>query len=297
MPFNQGAAAARNKGFHYARGKYIVWLDADDFWTPWYLERMVSAAEKNNGVIDPDLIMLTPGQEYKIYRYGEFDCEKIPFGMLYPGSSVLFPRNIVEKILEFQGGWDVDMPGMEDWGYQIATHALGFCAYHVTEPLFVYRMYSSTKREVDHAKIKEIVDYVDKKWKPYRSGVTRMGCGCGPKTPPATLPESFLTSSGEFIHQGLAYQSTSAPEGQMIMVEYVGPLMESFSIRSRIVRDISYRFGNNEYDRQKAVLVQDFVFLTGLTDANGDPMYRAVGSGIPIDENNPADFVGHPINA
>lgn len=293
----EGASAARNLGFTYARGRFIVWLDADDYWTPWFLEKMVSSAEKNDGVIFSDIIMLTEQREYKIYRYREFECDKIPFSMMYPGSSVLFPRKVVERLIEEQGGWDTRIPGMEDWDYQIATHNLGVCAYHIDEPLFVYRMYSSTKREVDHVKIKEIVDYVDQKWKPYRSGVKIMGCGCGAKVAPATLPESFLTSSGEFVHQGITIQSTATPAGQMVMVEYTGPLTESFSIRSRVVRDISYRFGNNNYDRQKPVLVQDFIFLSGLTDGNGDSMYRAVGSGIPIDQNNPADFIGQPISA
>jgi len=41
MDGNQGAASARNRGFEEARGKLIVWLDADDYWLPWYLERMV----------------------------------------------------------------------------------------------------------------------------------------------------------------------------------------------------------------------------------------------------------------
>ena len=74
----------------------------------------------------------------------------------------------MESILEKQGGWDLEIPGMEDWDYQLAIHDSGFCAYHIDEALFVYRYYSSTKREKDYANVKAVKDYVDTKWRKYR---------------------------------------------------------------------------------------------------------------------------------
>lgn len=297
LPGNQGASAARNAGYELATGRFIIWMDADDYWTPLFLEKMVSAAESNDGIIYSDLIMLNEKNEYTVHRYGEFDCSRVPQGMGYPGSSVLIPRKVVESVIEYQGGWDKYIPGMEDWDYQMVMHDAGYCAYHVPEPLFIYRMYSSTKRDSDYAKIKEIVEYMDKKWKNYRNGVKPMGCGCGSKNLSLTQPESMLASSGEFLRNNPTAVITDTASGQMVMVEYVGPFTESFSIRSRVVRDISYRFGNNQYDRQCTVLLKDFEFLTSLTDRDGIPMYRAVGSGIPISENDTQNFIGKEINA
>ncbi|UTW14252.1 glycosyltransferase family 2 protein [Marinobacterium rhizophilum] len=44
--YNQGVSSARNRGIHLARGKYLAFLDSDDFWYPRKLEIMVSAIDR-----------------------------------------------------------------------------------------------------------------------------------------------------------------------------------------------------------------------------------------------------------
>lgn len=58
---NQGPAVARNKGIGTATGKYLAFLDADDYWEPTFLKETVSFLENRQ-----ELIAVSVGQIHKI---------------------------------------------------------------------------------------------------------------------------------------------------------------------------------------------------------------------------------------
>lgn len=286
---NQGTSAARNAGFDHVWARYIIYLDADDYWMPWYLDRMVAYAEQNKGVIFSDIIM-DDGKEKKVYTYRDVNYEEVPFHMSYPGSSILVPWEVVHAINNLQGGWDKEIPGMEDWDYQIATHSLGFCAHHLAEPLFVYRMATSTKREKDYAKIEDIRAYLDEKWSKYRKEGIKMACGCGGTKKIINRPSSLNTASGDLNKSLLVPEGTDL--NQMVVVEYVGPVAETFSIRSRVDRSINYRFGNNPYHKDRTVFLADANILIGTLDGTGKPMYRIKGITGAVENRDPSIIAG-----
>jgi len=299
MQGNQGISAARNEGVKHTRGKFIVWMDADDYWLPWFLERMVSYSENNYGIIYSDILIQNDPKTIKVHRYApEFQSELVPSTMQYPGSSIMLPRSIVNEMIEKHGGFDSEIVGMEDWAYQIAVHDLGHCAYHIPEPLFVYRMYSSTKREKDYAKIDSIRSYIDSKWSLYRTGEKKLMCGCNkPRTPKSSTPSSMMSASGNFDQQSATILQ-DGDKTQMVTVEYVGPIAETFTINSRIQRGISYRFGNNEFHRTRSVFLGDAEWLIGIYGRDSKPDYKILSNVLAESgQNDPSAFLGKPITA
>jgi len=294
MDGNEGVAAARNKGFEFAKGRFVIWMDADDYWLPWYLDRMVSYGEANDGIIFSDLIQ-DKGDSLEVYRYPEFKEARLAIDMRYAGSSVLVPRYAAEKVLESQGGWDTEIVGMEDWDYQIAVHDAGVCAYHIEEPLFVYRVYSSTKRENDHARIAEITGYLDGKWPKYRIRGVAMACGCNRKKIVKASPTSTMSSSGDFRSSD-NIEKDIKNEGSLVTLEYFGPNEQNFSVRSRLDPRVRYTFGNNRHKKRRTVFLKDAQNLAGKIGPDGEALWKIV-TGAKMEDMDPQAALGRVLTA
>ena len=72
---NSGAPVCRNEGVELAKGKYVIFLDSDDFLAPFCLEQRVEVMEKNPSVdfgVFPTLVFHeTPGDSQILWNINE----------------------------------------------------------------------------------------------------------------------------------------------------------------------------------------------------------------------------------
>ncbi|MBV1873923.1 MAG: glycosyltransferase family 2 protein [Gammaproteobacteria bacterium] len=139
---NQGVSAARNNAVDYAKGKYILFLDADDILMPTAIEHLYNMMS----VSDDDVAYIYAQMEYfgnktELFTSREF-CPKALAKGNYISVTCLFQKNKFEEV----GGFDRGLIAREDWELFIRFWHHGFRGGLLCESILMCRKHKDGKK-------------------------------------------------------------------------------------------------------------------------------------------------------
>lgn len=227
-----GPAIARNIGLANAKGRTVLFLDADDYLQPRAIELMYNAYEPGKYVYC-DWFIQENGEVHETHNY---DC----YAMLREMShsvTMLVPTNAAR--------FDTQLDAWEDWDYCLQLAEQGLCGVRVPVPLLNYRTKGGTRREQLYARMDELKVNIYTKWQKYMDGEEKlMACGCS-RTSVAPPPSQM---------------QQLVPNGDLVLLQYNSNQAGTRTFRGQNT-GVMYRFGNDEDHRVKLVHKSDAMHL------------------------------------
>jgi teichuronic acid biosynthesis glycosyltransferase TuaG len=141
---NSGPATARNMAIEHSSGELLAFLDADDYWLPEYLERLVRLFDENQrvGIVacnarvqSPEGFLPGTYMDYVPFPAEVTVRELLRFNPIFV--SAIAPRAVVEQV----GGFCPEIFGAEDHDLWVRILELGYRVVATRQPLAVYRLH------------------------------------------------------------------------------------------------------------------------------------------------------------
>ncbi|MFA6995121.1 MAG: glycosyltransferase family A protein [Patescibacteria group bacterium] len=124
---NQGAPAARNRGYQESRGDYLFFCDADAILKTNALEIMLEVLTSH-----PEASYAYPSFYWgrKLFKVGEFSPEKLISG---PG---IHTMALIRRVDFPASGWDVSIKKLQDWDLWLTMLEQGKVGFWINQVLF-----------------------------------------------------------------------------------------------------------------------------------------------------------------
>ena len=154
---NQGVGAALNHGIRLAKGQYLARLDADDKLHASFVERCVRVLEGHPECAFVYTWAVLFGQRSGVFYSRPYDLRRLKLGNYIPATALMRTKAIKEV-----GGFDSDLPWVEDWDLWLSFAERGLFGRLLPEPLIYYRQHKTSGRnaaamELRHATVRRIM--------------------------------------------------------------------------------------------------------------------------------------------
>ena len=182
---SSGAGAARNTGVMNARAPFIAFLDADDYYHPFFLNEALAAHTDTGAAIYTDFVSVLSKDMAQDYgtkevignrkngeivlvkdRFTDFNMGKAiqrPEGekpYVWSGVTVFLPKLWHDEI----GGFDESMESWEDCDYLLRLAWAGKNFYKVSKELWIYDFTSGKRRVLQTGKEAELMAHIQGKY-------------------------------------------------------------------------------------------------------------------------------------
>lgn len=138
---NGGVAAARNAGTSIASGDYLLFLDADDELSPFYIEETLKEMTGDTQVVYTDMQFI--GDQTGVVGMPEPTLENMLGWQCVPSVCAL----VDVRAFNIVGGFD-NGEIFEDWGFWLRMMHKGFTFKKVSKPLFKYRKHGFSRNDI-----------------------------------------------------------------------------------------------------------------------------------------------------
>lgn len=203
-----GAAKARNIGLQMARAPLVVFLDADDYLHPLFLEKTIQAHRRSGRYIYTDWVSINKDGVMETHQSENYDVNAVFRKSSIHAVNVLMRRKDALAV----GGFDESLPTWEDPDFFMKLATNGVCGERLAEALFAYDYTTGTLREKAETMKDELKKTLYARYRDYIEGIKMCGCNNNPKGTAGALPEMSALSGAE----------THPEFGAMVMVEYRG---------------------------------------------------------------------------